>query len=177
MAKDLFAESQNAGPGAKSLTVFRAALLSQDQATWEELFSGHNNLKAITFSSSIEFLLRLAERFNDLEVVFGSERILSREHLALTQASQAVQAYGFTDALADQKALTEALSRHLGQLGQNMLERVTAGTLRFRLVRGRPSHEKLYLLAGSAGHRVVTGSLNLSMAAFAGRQHEITVSL
>ena len=41
---------------------------------------------------------------------------------------------------------------------------------------GRPSHEKLYLLAGPAGKRVVTGSANLSLAAFEGRQHEVYVA-
>ena len=60
--------------------------------------------------------------------------------------------------------------------GGKLLERVAAGTLRFRLLRGRPSHEKLYLLSGPAGHRVLTGSANLSLAAFEGRQHEIHVA-
>src|SRR6202022_4130393 len=50
------------------------------------------------------------------------------------------------------------------------------GSLRFRLLRGRPSHEKLYLLSGPAGWRVVTGSANLSLAAFEGRQQEIYVT-
>jgi hypothetical protein len=66
-----------------------------------------------------------------VEIVFGSERILSKEHLALAQASQTIQAFGFADALVDQKALVET---------------------------GRPSHEKLYPLSGLAGQRVVTGS-------------------
>ncbi|WP_424140178.1 hypothetical protein [Roseomonas chloroacetimidivorans] len=175
MADDLFA---GPGPqaGAKPLTVFHAQLLSHGDTSWEELFSGYTTLKAITFSSSIEFLLRLAEQLDDMEVVFGSERILSREHLALAQATQAVQAYGFADTLADQKALVEGLSRLLGQGGQKLLERIAAGTLRFRLLRGRPSHEKLYLLSGPAGQRVVTGSPNLSLAAFEGRQHEVTIA-
>ena len=47
-------------------------------------------------------LLRLADRLADMEVVFGSESILSKEHLALAQASQAIQSYGFSDALIDQ---------------------------------------------------------------------------
>ena len=76
-------------------------------------------------------------------------RILSKEHLALAQASQTIQSYGFGDALIDQKALVEALSRFLGHAGSKLLERVVAGTLRFRLLRGRPSHEKLYLLVRS----------------------------
>jgi hypothetical protein len=42
----------------------------------------------------------------------------------------------------------------LGQAGRALLERVAAGTLRFRLLRHKPSHEKLYLLAGPKGHTV-----------------------
>lgn len=172
---DLFAD-QSVRPVAKPLTVFRAELLGSDQATWPELFAGFDALKAITFSSSLEFLLRLAGGFADMEIVFGSESILSKEHLTLAQASQTVQAYGFADALADQKALVEALARLLGRTGQALLDRVAAGSLRFRLLRGKPSHEKLYLLSGAKGHRVVTGSANLSLAAFEGRQHEVIVA-
>ncbi len=137
MADDLFAAAPQAS--AAPLTVFRAALLSHGPASWEELFEGCTVLKAITFSSGIEFLLRLADRLDAMEIVFGSESILSKEHLALAQASQTIQGYGFADALVDQKALTKGLSRLLGRAGTALLERVVAGTLRFRLLRGRPS--------------------------------------
>jgi len=156
--------------------VFRAELIGAEETSWEELFAGYTALKAITFSSSVEMLLRLADQLADMEVVFGSESILSKEHLALAQASQTIQSYGFSDALIDQKALVESLSRLLGRAGTKLLERVATGTLRFRLLRGRPSHEKLYLLAGAQGHRVLTGSANLSLAAFEGRQHEVYVA-
>jgi hypothetical protein len=156
--------------------VFRAELIGSEEASWEELFAGYTTLKAITFSSSVEMLLRLADQLADMEVVFGSESILSKEHLALAQASQAIQSYGFSDALIDQKALVETLSRLLGRAGTKLLERVATGTLRFRLLRGRPSHEKLYLLFGPTGHRVLTGSANNSLAAFEGRQHEVHVA-
>src|SRR6266446_8444481 len=175
MPADLFADA-GLRPAAKPLTIFRAELIGYEDATWEELFAGFTRPKAITFSSSIEFLVRLAERLDDAEIVFGSERILSKEHLALAQASQTIAAYGFADALADHKALTEALARLLGRGGRTLLTRVVAGSLRFRLLRGRPSHEKLYLLSGPAGWRVVTGSANLSLAAFEGRQQEIYVT-
>src|SRR5271166_1326397 len=173
---DLFA-GKDLQPAAKPLTVFRAELLGSDQVHWPELLAGFDTLKAITFSSSLEFLLRLAGGFSDMEIVFGSESILSREHLTLAQASQTVQAYGFVDALADQTALVEALARLLGRAGQALLDRVAAGSLRFRLLRGKPSHEKLYLLSGAMGQRVVTGSANLSLAVFEGRQHEIIVAV
>jgi hypothetical protein len=150
MATDLFGAASIEGP-ARPLTVFRAALIASEPASWEELFDGFATLKAITFSSSIELLLRLADRLEDMEIVFGSERILTREHLALAQASQAIHAYGFADALIDQKALVEALPRLLCRGSRRLLARVAEGTLRFRLLRGRPSHEKLYLLSGPGG--------------------------
>ena len=101
-------------------------------------------LKAITFSSSIGFLIRLADRLDDMEVVFGAERILSREHLALLQASQTVQSYGFADALADQKALVEALSRLLGRSGSRAAEACRQRQLAIlRLLRGRPSFDRM----------------------------------
>jgi hypothetical protein len=56
-----------------------------------------------------------------------------------------------------------------------LLERIAAGSQRFRLLRGRPSHEKLYLLSGPNGKPVLTGSANLSFAAFEGRQQEVQV--
>ncbi len=173
MPADLFADA-GLRPAAKPLTIFRAELIGYEDATWEELFAGFTRPKAITFSSSIEFLVRLADRLDDAEIVFGSESILSKEHLALAQASQTIAAYGFADALADHKALTEALARLLGRGGRTLLTRVVAGSLRFRLLRGRPSHEKLYLLSGPAGWRVVTGSANLSLAAFEGRSRRST---
>jgi hypothetical protein len=171
---DLFAKAR-LEPVGKPLTVFRAELTGREEAGWEDLFAGFTALKAITFSSSIELLLRLSERLDNMEVVFGSESILSTEHLALAQASQTIEAYGFADALIDQKALVEALSRLLGRAGKGLLERVAAGSVRFRLLRGRPSHEKLYLLSGPSGSRVLTGSANLGRAAFEGWQHEILI--
>src|SRR6266404_4006707 len=81
MPADLFADA-GLRPAAKPLTVFRAELIGYDDATWEELFAGFTRLKAITFSSSIEFLVRLADRLDDAEIMFGSESILSKEHLA-----------------------------------------------------------------------------------------------
>ena len=53
--------------------MFRAELIGSEETSWEELFAGYTTLKAITFSSSVEMLLRLADRLDDMEVVFGSE--------------------------------------------------------------------------------------------------------
>ena len=99
MPADLFADA-GLRPAAKPLTVFHAQLIRREDATWEELFDGFTRLKAITFSSSIEFLVRLADRLDDAEIVFGSESILSKEHLALAQAIEAYQEHIRNETLA-----------------------------------------------------------------------------
>src|SRR5215831_5340547 len=82
---DLFEEQQATGG---PLTVFQAQLLSSFQTDWTGLLAGFEKLRAITFSSSLGFLFRIAGHFADAEIVLGSERILSRQHLVLTQTSQ-----------------------------------------------------------------------------------------
>ena len=74
---DLFGSAGHR-PAVKPLTVFHAELTGAEQASWEELFAGYTSLKAITFSSSVDMLLRFADRLDDMEVVFGSETILSK---------------------------------------------------------------------------------------------------
>jgi hypothetical protein len=159
----------------RTLTVFGAELVGCKEASWRELFSGFDRLKAITYSSGLDIILELTEMFKDVEVTFGSERILSREHVALEQASHVARGYTFTDALADQKAFLERLAAEFGKSARGLLLRIADGTLRFRLLRKMPSHEKLYLLAGDAGYRVITGSANLSLAALSGRHKEVFI--
>ena len=113
--------------------------------------------------------------FKEVEITFGSERILSREHAALEQASSVARGYTFVDAVADQKASLERLAAELGKSGRALLHKVADGTLRFRLLRKMPSHEKLYLLSGHGTFRVITGSANLSLAALTGRRKEVYI--
>ncbi|MDO9713616.1 phospholipase D family protein [Paracraurococcus lichenis] len=157
------------------LEVFEAELRGQRRTNWPSLFQGYHSLKAITFSSSIPALLAMADLFEDMEVLFGSERVLGRELGALEDAT-ALAGYRFTDLLADQKAAIEHLLRPaLRRGGQPLLRRVQEGSLRFAVLRQAPSHEKLYLLQGGAGQRVILGSANLSLAALTGRQRETFV--
>ena len=149
MASDLFADSGQ-HPAAGPLTVFRADLISSEQTSWDELFAGFTTLQAITFSSSLEMLLRLAERLDDMEIVFGSERILTREHLALAQASQTIQSYGFADALADQKALVEALGTVAWARG-HAIAQTRRGRLAALPIAARPSQPREAVSAVRSG--------------------------
>ena len=154
------------------ILVFDIAVQGARETAWQDLFQGFRCLKAITFSASVPAILDVAALFDDVEITFGSERVLSRELAALEQATTAT-GYRFTDALADQKAFIERFVRPaLSRGGARLLERVQDGSLRFRLLREAPSHAKLYLLAGDDQYRAIAGSANLSLAAFSGRQRE-----
>jgi hypothetical protein len=158
--------------GVDQIQVFDIRVLGTREVEWRALFEGFRTLKVITFSASVPAILDVAQMFEDLEITFGSERVLSREIAALEQATTAA-GYRFTDALADQKAFIERFVRPaLSRRGEQLLERVHDGSLRFRLLRQLPSHAKLYLLAGENRFRAVTGSANLSVAALTGRQRE-----
>ena len=158
--------------GRERILVFDIAVQGARETVWQELFRGFRSLKAVTFSASVPAILDVAGLFEDVEITFGSERVLSRELGALEQATTAA-GYRFTDALADQKAFIERCVRPaLSQRGERLLARVQDGSLRFRLLRGAPSHAKLYLLAADDRFRAVAGSANLSFAAFTGRQRE-----
>jgi len=166
---DLFSDTAS----AKALDVFEVSLIGRASRNWEDLFTGFETFRGITYSSSLSALVQLADRFTDMEITFGSERILSREHAALESVGAAAEGYRFADAVADQKAFTEALARHFSGPARALLPRIVDGTLRFRVLRKAPSHEKLYLLAGRNGLRVITGSANLSLRALEGRQQEM----
>jgi len=170
---DLFSRTgEEAASGANPLDVFHAQLITRQRTEWRSLFSGFRRLRAVTYSSTVPAILAVADLFESVDITFGSERVLSREAAALENAS-AIMGYRFTDAVADEKALIEKFIRPLlSKGGQRLLERVRDGSLRFRILRKAPSHEKLYLLEGDATWRVIVGSANLSLTALSGRQKE-----
>lgn len=158
------------------LDVFEAQLVSQKRTDWRTLFQGYRRLKVITYSSSLPALLAVADLFAEMEVIFGSERVLGRELEALESAT-AISGYQFIDAVADQKAAIEHLLRPALKKGaRRLLERVKDGSLRFSVLRQAPSHEKLYLLESDDAWRVVVGSANLSLSALTGKLRETFVS-
>jgi hypothetical protein len=118
---DLFDAATRSGPAApdaeprraterEPILVFDIAIQGARETPWQDLFQGFRRLKAITFSASVPAILDVAALFDDVEITFGSERVLSRELAALEQVTNAT-GYRFTDALADQKAFIERFVR------------------------------------------------------------------
>lgn len=140
------------------LDVVRMEFVEADTLRWQDLFSGFDTLRAITYSSAIGFVYQLADMFEDVEVIFGCEDVLS---------------YSLQEIMAYQCKLVDRMRETASKMKVDLISRVEDNTLHFFVAREKLSHEKIYLLSASDGRkRVVMGSANMSYAAFGGRQRE-----
>lgn len=155
-SSDLF-ESAGAGSTPR-LDVVKLEYLGSESVSWRELFDGFESIKAITFSSGVEFVYRLLEMFADAEIIFGCE---------------AVMKYTMQEIMAYQSKLIDRIRKGDSAAKQHLIVRVERGDVRLFVARTKLSHEKVYLLRAADGRkRVVMGSANLSFNAFGGRQRE-----
>ena len=140
------------------LDVVRMEFVEADTLRWQGLFSEFDTLRAITYSSAIGFVYQLADMFEDVEVIFGCEDVLS---------------YSLQEIMAYQCKLVDRMRETASKMKVDLMSRVEDNTLHFFVAREKLSHEKIYLLSSSDGRkRVVMGSANMSYAAFGGRQRE-----
>lgn len=141
----------------QALNVVKAVYADTVETNWEELFDGFDRLYAITFSSGIEFVNKVINKFSYAEVVFGCEKIIANDIAAIMSVQiDSVQRL--------------AKSKSAG----NLANRLDDGSLQLYVSRDTKSHEKIFILE-SADHkrvRVITGSANMSTSAFCGIQRE-----
>lgn len=143
-------------PGA--LDVVKLEFSGAETTSWQELFSGFDTLHAITYSSGIGFVYQLLDLFQNAEILFGCDEVIS---------------YSLQEVMAYQCKTIERMRETAGKMKLDLVSRIEAGTLRFYVARTVLSHEKIYLLSAENGRkRVVMGSANLSFSAFGGRQRE-----
>lgn len=143
---------------SNSLDVVKMEFLGAEPMSWQGLFSGFDTLHAITYSSGIGFVYQLLDLFEEAEIIFGCDEVIS-------YSLQAVMAY--------QYKTIERMRETAGKMKMDLVSRIDAGTLHFYVARSILSHEKIYLLASKSGRkRVVMGSANMSFSAFGGRQRE-----
>ena len=141
----------------QTLKVVKALYTDTVETNWEDLFDGFDRLYAITFSSGIEFVNKVINKFSYAEVVFGCEKIIANDIAAIMSVQiDSVQRL--------------AKSKSAG----NLANRLDDGSLQLYVSRDTKSHEKIFILE-SADHkrvRVITGSANMSASAFCGIQRE-----
>lgn len=152
----LFGDDFEAAPGA--IEAVELTFIQPIETTWQDLFRGYRKLSAITYSSSLSFIAQLLEFFDEAEIILGSDRIVQ---------------WDMAEIMAFQIETTKELREVLGEKKhQGLLDKVEQGQLRFYVSRKHISHEKIYVLEGVGNKRVITGSANMSRAAFGGWQRE-----
>ena len=152
-----FDNEGNVATGRTKLDVVQMDYRQAHSMTWQELFSGFDSIRAITFSSGINFVYQLLDMFETAEVIFGYEGVLS---------------FSVQEIFAYQGKLIEKL-RNSNSKKEELLNRMKNGSVHFFVAHEKLSHEKIYLLEAKDGRRrVITGSANMSYNAFAGIQRE-----
>ena len=147
----------NIQPSA-SLDVVKMIFDGAESCTWQELFSGFDTLHAITYSSGIDFVYQLIDLFEQAEILFGCDEVIS---------------YSLQEVMAYQCKMGERMRDTASKMKLDRVSRIENGSLRFFVARSVLSHEKLYLLSSQDGRkRVIMGSANLSRSAFGGYQRE-----
>ncbi len=141
-----------------SLDVVKMNFLEAETMSWQELFSGFDELHAITYSSGINFIYQLLDLFEKAEIVFGCDEVIS---------------YSLQEVMAYQCKLIERMRERASKMKLDLISRIENESLHFFVARNMLSHEKIYLLSAADGRkRVIMGSANMSFSAFGGRQRE-----
>lgn len=140
------------------IDVVKYDFLETETLFWMDLFSGFDELFAITYSSSTGFICQLVDMFKYSEIIFGNEDVMS---------------YSLQEVMAFQLKTIEKLRDDLSKTKVNLIKMVETEALRLFVAKKKLSHEKIYLLRSHDGRkRTVFGSANLSHSAFSGYQRE-----
>lgn len=147
---------------SKKLEVINATFNKFETLDYSELFEGFNQMYAITFSTGIDFMYKLLEKFNYAEVIFGNEKVIPS---------------GLKTIMAVQGTLPVYIAEKFKK-SNKIGEMIENETLNLYVAREFKSHEKIYILKAKDGRtRVITGSANMSSNAFNGFQREDIIYL
>jgi len=140
-----------------NISITKVKFLFQELSTYEEVFSGYNELRVITYSYGLSFIERIMEYFDRGEVIIGFDQLINKDIASL---------------FALQEFSTNQICNNL-----YLQKRINNNEFRFYVLNDLLSHQKLYLLKADDGRvRTITGSANFSGRAWNGEQIEtITV--
>ena len=146
-------ESKNNEQGEELLKCFKSELISVEYMTLEQLFSGFNTIKAITFSYEIGFINDIMENFDYGEVILGGNFLIQKDtKLNELLAEICTNAYEAGIAIKRYDRLVKLL---------------TEGDIAFRTPSFVLDHRKIYLLRADDGRtRVIKASANMAKKAW-----------
>ena len=153
--KNLFSE-----PRGEKLCCFKNELISIDYLSCEELFSGYDTIKAITFSYELKFINKLLVNFTNAKVIIGGA-FFTQEDMTMQNLVIA--------ALTD----VDVAAKEVGKF-ENLLEMMREQRLEFRVPLACIDHRKIYILSNSKNGTtcVISSSANMSARAWEGDQME-----
>lgn len=141
-----------------SIDVVEMSFVGAQTMDWKSLFEGYQRLYAITYSSSVGFVCNLVNMFQNAEIIFGFEDVMT---------------YSMQEIMASQLKTIEKIREITNKSKINLMKRIQDESLKMFIARKKLSHEKIYLLESDDGKkRVVMGSANMSYSAFTGKQRE-----
>ena len=108
---------------SNQLEVVKVEFKGAESCNYKDLFEGFNKLRAITFSSGVNFVNEIVEMFDESEIIFGCENILSGK---------------LEEAFAFQAKIIEKVKQKKG-----IIEKVDNGKVHLYVSRQQLSHEKI----------------------------------
>lgn len=130
-----------------------------------DLFSGFDEIRAITFSYDIKFIDKIMKMFDYGEIILGA-RFMSRRDDNLHKLVG--EAYALVEAMTIAESAADAVR---GQI--DLVERMSQNDLLIRSPLYLIDHRKIYLLRSDDGRtRVIKGSANMTRGAWSNNQIE-----
>lgn len=162
MQKDLFGNT----PTFANLRILKCQAVEPLAMTEADLFeTGHRRLRVLTYSASLPFLEAIAPRFAEIDVILGSEKVVSRQFAELAGHTRSQEQRG-ADAETDLGALGAHVSNYVKR-HDALFRRVMDGSLRIYVNKGTMSHDKVFIMSdGDKPHRVFQGSANMTLGGF-----------
>ena len=113
-------DMQSMQSSSSYLDVVKMEYVECESMTWEELFSGFESLYAITYSSGIDFIYELLTLYEDAEIIFGCQEVMS---------------YSLQEIMAFQDKTLERMRQIANKKKLDLLTRIDDGNLRFFVAR------------------------------------------
>lgn len=142
-------EEVNNSSDVNSLKIHRTELKDVFYSTADELFSGFNSLKVITFSYSMSFIDSIISKFDRAEIIIGGGFLVEKDQTC----------HDFlAEVLSNNAEVPKLLSKY-----PNITSMLESGDLEVRTPNFLIDHRKVYLLQSDSGRtRVITTSANFT---------------
>ncbi|WP_049691291.1 lantibiotic ABC transporter [Anaerococcus jeddahensis] len=145
--------------------IYHTRFLETSYETLENLFSGYDEIRAITYSYNIKFINKIINMFEYGELILGGRFMVRRDSKLHKLRSEAYL-------LAENMTLSELAADYVRK-EKDLVKRIGDGSLFIRSPKYTIDHRKIYLLKSNQGKtRVIISSANMSSEAWSGNQIE-----